>query len=98
MTGKGNIVASRKHATRVSEAAVEAYLGVGDGDRSAAAEARPDVSEAARAAEKVLASLGQAKPASPEQVQALRERVAKLQRAAGYDDYKSWMERVGAPC
>ena len=98
VTGKGNIVASRKHATLVSEAAVEAYLGVGDGDRSAAAEARPDVSEAARAAEKVLASLGQAKPASPEQVQALRERVAKLQRTAGYDDYKSWMERVGAPC
>ena len=34
VTGKGNIVASRKHATQVSEAAVEAYLGVGGDDRS----------------------------------------------------------------
>ena len=27
VTGRGNIVASRKHATHVSEAAIEAYLG-----------------------------------------------------------------------
>jgi hypothetical protein len=98
VTGKGNIVASRKHATHVSEEAVEAYLGVGDGDRSAAVDVRPDVSDAARAADKVMASLGQAKPASAEQLQALRERVAKLQRAVGYDDYKAWMESVGSPC
>ncbi|MBK7949575.1 MAG: FAD-dependent oxidoreductase [Deltaproteobacteria bacterium] len=98
VTGKGNIVASRKHATQVSEAAVEAYLGVGGEDRSAAAEARPGMPEADFTADQVLASLGNAKPPSDEQIAKLRERVAKLQRAAGYDDYKSWKEKVGAPC
>jgi NADPH-dependent glutamate synthase beta subunit-like oxidoreductase len=98
VTGKGNIVASRKHATQVSEEAVEAYLGVGGDDRSAAMEVRPGIPEADRAAEHVLASLGNAKPLSTEQIQKLRERVAKLQRAVGYDDYKSWMDKVGQPC
>lgn len=98
VTGKGNIVASRKHATQVSEAAVEAYLGVGGEDRSAAAEARPGMPEADFTADQVLASLGNAKPPSDEQIAKLRERVAKLQRAVGYDDYKSWKEKVGAPC
>lgn len=98
VTGKGNIVASRKHATQVSEAAVEAYLGVGNDDRTAAQEARPGVSEASRAADEILATLGKAKAPAAEQIAILHERVAKLQRAVGYDDYKSWMERVGAPC
>jgi len=98
VTGKGNIVASRKHATQVSEAAVEAYLGVGGDDRSAAQEARAGVSEAIRAADEILATLGQAKAPTAEQIALLQERIAKLQRAVDYDDYKSWMERVGAPC
>lgn len=98
VTGKGNIVASRKHATQVSEAAVEAYLGVGEGDRSAAAAVRPGAAEAARTADSVLASLGAAKPPSAEQAAKLRERVAALQRAVGYQDFKSWKEKVGPPC
>jgi len=98
VTGKGNIVASRKHATQVSEEAVEAYLGVGEGDRSAAIDVRPGLADAARAVDQVLASLGHAAAPSAEQGRRLRERVAKLQRAVGYDDYKSWMEKVGPPC
>jgi ferredoxin--NADP+ reductase len=99
VTGKGNIVASRKHATQVSEAAVEAYLGVGEGeDRTIATDVRPAADHAARAAERVLASLGNANAPSSEQAATLRERVSKLQRAVGFDDYKSWLERVGAPC
>jgi len=98
VTGKGNIVASRKHATQVSEEAVEAYLGVGEGDRSAAIDVKPALGDAARAAESVLASLGQAAAPSAAEAARLRERVAALQRARGYDDYKSWMEKVGPPC
>ncbi|MBY0401254.1 FAD-dependent oxidoreductase [Myxococcota bacterium] len=98
VTGKGNIVASRKHATQVSESAVEAYLGVGSEDRSAAAGARPGISEADLTADQVLASLGNANPPSEEQITRLRERVAGLQRTVGYDDYKSWKDKVGAPC
>jgi hypothetical protein len=48
--------------------------------------------------DQVLASLGHAAAPSAEQGRQLRERVAKLQRAVGYDDYKSWMEKVGPPC
>lgn len=98
VTGKGNIVASRKHATQVSEEAVEAYLGVGGDDRSAAERARPMMAEADVTAARVLATLGAAKPPAAEEVQRLRERVAALQRAVGYHDYKSWMEKVGPPC
>jgi hypothetical protein len=99
VTGKGNIVASRKHATQVSEAAVEAYLGVGEGeDRTIATDVRPAADHAAQAAESVLASLGNANAPSAEQSSTLRERIAGLQRAVGYEDYKSWMERVGPPC
>ena len=104
VTGKGNIVASRKHATQVSEAAVEAYLGVadtdgnGDVDREAAIDVRPGVAEGSQAADRVMASLGNAKPADAAQLAKLRERVAALQRKVGYEDYKSWMERVGPPC
>jgi len=99
VTGKGNIVASRKHATQVSEAAVEAYLGVGEcEDRTIATDVRPAADHAARAADGVLASLGNASAPSAERGAELRERITKLQRAVGYDDYKSWMERVGPPC
>jgi ferredoxin/flavodoxin---NADP+ reductase len=98
VTGKGNIVASRKHATQVSEEAVEAYLGVGEGDRSAAAELRPGITDAARAADQILAGIGSARVPDEAEQEELRARVAALQRAVGYQDYKSWMEKVGAPC
>ncbi|MEZ4332031.1 MAG: FAD-dependent oxidoreductase [Myxococcota bacterium] len=98
VTGKGNIVASRKHATQVSEEAVEAYLGVGGEDRSAAEAARPMIPEADLTAARVLETLGNAQPPSVEQIRQLRDRVAALQRAVGYQDYKSWKEKVGPPC
>lgn len=98
VTGKGNIVASRKHATQVSEAAVEAYLGVGEGERNAAAALNPLVDEAAKTADGVLASLGSAKAPGADELKQLRERVAGLQRKVGYADYASWKQKVGAPC
>jgi ferredoxin--NADP+ reductase len=99
VTGKGNIVASRKHATQVSEAAIEAYLGIGDeADRSAAAEAFAAREGAGETAAAVLAALGQATVPSSEQVDRLRTRIADLQRSIGFDDYASWQEKVGEPC
>ncbi|MGH7337181.1 MAG: response regulator, partial [Myxococcota bacterium] len=38
VTGKGNIVASRKHAREVSDKVMEAFLGLGEGDRAHAGE------------------------------------------------------------
>jgi len=98
VTGKGNIVASRKHATQVSEAAIEAYLGIGEGDRVSALEARKVDNRGEQAAENILESLKDAEAPTPEQAKALRERVAARQKEVGFEDYKSWMEKVGDPC
>jgi NADPH-dependent glutamate synthase beta subunit-like oxidoreductase len=102
VTGKGNIVASRKHATEVSKSAIEAYLGIGEegADRSDAAEARENPAEDAAAvtANNVAAALESATPPSPEQAELLRERVLARQREVGFEDYKSWMEKAGEPC
>jgi NADPH-dependent glutamate synthase beta subunit-like oxidoreductase len=102
VTGKGNIVASRKHAAQVSQEAIESYLGVAEGDdgRDAAVEARPNTAAAAAGAlaEKIGDALSAAQPPSAEQARALRERVAARQREVGFEDYKSWSEKVGPPC
>jgi NADPH-dependent glutamate synthase beta subunit-like oxidoreductase len=100
VTGKGNIVASRKHATHVSETAIEAYLGVGEEgeDRAVAVGARAETSAAAATANHVAQSLESRPPLSPEQVASLLERAKARQRAVGYEDYKSWTEKVGEPC
>jgi NADPH-dependent glutamate synthase beta subunit-like oxidoreductase len=98
VTGKGNIVASRKHATHVSEIAIEAYLGVGEGDREEAVEARDGTSAATATANRIAESLDGRPAPSPEQSRALIERVTARQRAVGYEDFKSWKEKVGDPC
>ena len=97
VTGKGNIVASRKHASAVSEAAIEAYLGVGEGDRDAAIGALA-ATGASETAGNVLDALGDATPPSDDVSQALLERVAKLHEKVGFTDYASWMKKVGEPC
>ncbi|MCR9094634.1 MAG: FAD-dependent oxidoreductase [bacterium] len=97
VTGKGNIVASRKHASAVSEAAIEAYLGVGERDRDAAIGALV-ATGASETAGNVLDALGDATPPSEDVSQALLERVAKLHEKVGFSDYGSWMKKVGEPC
>ena len=51
-----------------------------------------------QAAENILASLERRGGAEPEQAEALQQRVAARQKKVGFDDYKSWMEKVGEPC
>ncbi len=101
VTGKGNIVASRKHATQVSEAAIEAYLGISEGlpaDREAALEARKTDDRGAEAAANVLTSLSEAEAPSAQQVTSLLAKIAARHESIGFDDYKSWREKVGEPC
>jgi ferredoxin--NADP+ reductase len=98
VTGKGNIVASRKHATEVSKAAIEAYLGVGDGDPIDVAEARAGKQAAAETADQVAASLNHGVRPSPERARELVARVAARQKEIGFQDFKSWMDQVGEPC
>jgi len=104
VTGKGNIVASRKHATQVSKEAIEAYLGIAEelSDADAAlvevALPRADTDAAAQTADTVAAALKSAQPPDAQKAKALLEKVAARQREVGFEDYKSWKESVGEPC
>jgi ferredoxin--NADP+ reductase len=100
VTGKGNIVASRKHATQVSKEAIEAYLGIADenADPNAAAPPSAGAEAAAETADRVMATLQSAKPLSDEEAKVLTEKISARQRDVGFEDYKSWKEQVGQPC
>lgn len=97
VTGKGNIVASRKHASRVSEEAIEAYLGVGEGHEAEMGDAAS--SEAARTADRIGEQI-ERQPGLDEAVLAtLTHRIQQRQEVVGYTGpMQSWIEKVGPPC
>ncbi|MGH0036196.1 MAG: hypothetical protein ACQGVK_14310 [Myxococcota bacterium] len=98
VTGKGNIVASRKHAAHVSEDAIEQFLGLSDErgrgeDAVSEALASSTTEQAEAIAREIHENMD---PAEPEVIRAILERVARRQRAVGYDgDLKAWLERGG---
>ncbi|HIF99008.1 MAG TPA: hypothetical protein EYQ54_18640 [Myxococcales bacterium] len=95
VTGKGNIVASRKHAGHVSEQAVEVFLGVSD-DPVAREEFEPPGAELA---ESVADQLTAEPTISAETRQNLLRRIAERQSAVAYpEDIATWLESVGGPC
>jgi hypothetical protein len=78
VTGKGNIVASRKHAREVSGVFLESFLGL----RNEAREAGEKIADAIEAQPEIDATT----------LAAVRERVRKRQQAVGYEgDYASWV-------
>jgi NADPH-dependent glutamate synthase beta subunit-like oxidoreductase len=92
VTGKGNIVASRKHAARVSEQAVERYRGVSDDGGPAET---PLAGAAAETAEAVLRELGHATAPDAATRERLHRLVRERQRAVGYGgDFATWLEKV----
>lgn len=102
ITGKGNIVASRKHAAMVSEFVAGQYLGVADRDGSPRPDngsTRPDraVEEARRLAQGVLARLRDSEPLSGPDLDQLFARVHQRQRVVGYGGYASWMDARRPP-
>jgi ferredoxin--NADP+ reductase len=98
VTGKGNIVASRKHASSVAEHVVAAFLGVADGGHAGEAAMLDGAVDAARAtADDVAARVTELPPHDAPASAALRERVAALQSRVGYGDYASWIARVTPP-
>jgi NADPH-dependent glutamate synthase beta subunit-like oxidoreductase len=97
VTGKGNIVASRKHAAWVSETAIERFLGIG-GHAGEEALAEAAAARAAEEAERVADAVADHPPLAPERALALLERARERQRAAGYGgDYRAWIEKVTPP-
>ena len=99
VTGKGNIVASRKHAAQVYEEALASFLGLAeDGHAQEAALAEGAESAAAETASRVAASLAGAEPPAPEVAEAILARVHARQREVGYaGDLAAWLAQVTPP-
>jgi NADPH-dependent glutamate synthase beta subunit-like oxidoreductase len=99
VTGKGNIVASRKHASEVYEAALASYLGVAaDGHQAEAALAGAAAAAAGAQASKIAALIGKASPPTAATRDAILGKVRARQQAVGYTgDLKSWLEKVTPP-
>ncbi len=91
VTGKGNIVASRKHSVEVSQFLIEKYLGIDDG-KSLPAEAKAAVTAPARElAEHIAKSPGIAQTT----IDTILDRVKKRQTEVGYtSDYAAWLKKV----
>jgi hypothetical protein len=95
VTGKGNIVASRKHAAQVYEDALASFLGLEE-DGHAAEAALPSRAEAgaAQTAGRVATHLAQAEPPSAAVADAILARVRERQRAVGYDgNLATWLAK-----
>jgi NADPH-dependent glutamate synthase beta subunit-like oxidoreductase len=99
VTGKGNIVASRKHAREIGEAAAAAFLGLGEGGHAGEEALAEPAHEAAReAARGIAAELGARPAPGPEALARLLARVRERQRAVGYGgDFAEWIARVTPP-
>ena len=99
VTGKGNIVASRKHAAQVYEAALASFLGLEeDGHAKEAALAGDGHAGARETAERVAGALANAEPPAPDVANAILARVRERQRAVGYDgDLATWLAKVTPP-
>jgi NADPH-dependent glutamate synthase beta subunit-like oxidoreductase len=96
VTGRGNILASRRHGRVVSQHMIEHYL---QGTASGYEEVLQDAaSEMAAKISAVARQLAQQAPPSPETVTATLARVKALQKRVGYSGtYAQWIERVRPP-
>ena len=99
VTGKGNIVASRKHSVRVTTHVIEQYLGLGngrhEGEETLLAEVTADADAAGKA---LMASLRGRPPLEPEAVDALLARIHARSEAVGYtSSYREWLAHVTPP-
>jgi NADPH-dependent glutamate synthase beta subunit-like oxidoreductase len=99
VTGKGNILASRKHSIEAATHVIESFLGVGqDGDEDEGAVLHSVVQDARDTAVE-LADWTKRRPGLDDETRSrLFERVRERQRAVGYDGaYRSWIEKVTPP-
>ncbi|HIM02300.1 MAG TPA: hypothetical protein EYG46_15060 [Myxococcales bacterium] len=96
VTGKGNIVASRKHAERVTTAAIEIFLGVNENPEASREDlASPAAAQAEQIANDVVAQLTVRPEPSESARKATLERVAARQREVNYtNDFNAWLELV----
>lgn len=95
VTGKGNILTSRRHSRHVTARVIEDFLGLGNGrhQREDALAATGDDQ-----AERVAAAIAERPALSARDVEALLARVRARQEAVGYEGpYPEWIARAAPP-
>lgn len=97
-TGKGNIVASRKHAREVAVQVVEAFLGLGEGGHEGEEALLEQVTGTAESqAEAVADAITRQPPLDAATLEQIRARVGARQREVGYTgDLDAWLTAHGA--
>ncbi|MFT5695549.1 MAG: ferredoxin--NADP+ reductase [Myxococcota bacterium] len=94
VTGKGNIVASRKHAEHVTTDAIEAFLGVAENEDPVMTDAAGD-GAAAQTASDVIEHLASIQAPNTEARQATLDRVSARQAAVDYPgSLEAWLKSV----
>ncbi len=95
VTGKGNIVASRKHATQVFDDAIKSFLGLQQDAHAGEAALDGNGGAAAETAARVHEHLARAPRPAPETVAEIIKRVRARQQQVGYEgELGAWLERV----
>ncbi|MFO0727311.1 MAG: FAD-dependent oxidoreductase [Myxococcota bacterium] len=96
VTGKGNIIASRKHATLVADEMIERFLGLAEGGHAGEEAIHDAIQKKASAEAAAVAGAIQLLPTvSAADLEKSRQRVAERQRAVGYSgDLNAWLKSV----
>jgi len=96
VTGKGNIMVSRRHSTEVSLRLIDHFLGLDKGEHAGEEKLlAPIAGTAEDAAAQVADIVAGRSPLSRDQVDAIVQRVRNRQAAVGYGGtYREWIERV----
>jgi NADPH-dependent glutamate synthase beta subunit-like oxidoreductase len=99
VTGKGNIVVSRRHSVRVTTHVIEEFLGLDRGDHGGEeAMLAPAVAEARTRAAGMSDWVARRSGLEPPRADALLRRIRERQEAVGYTgSYGEWIARVTPP-
>ncbi|HEV7733784.1 MAG TPA: hypothetical protein VGR62_16565 [Candidatus Binatia bacterium] len=99
VTGKGNIVVSRRHSVRVTSHVIENFLGLGNGKHEGEdAITRPSATDAVETTARVMERLQARPPLAPAAVEAVLGRVNARREAIGFTgSYREWLERMTPP-
>lgn len=99
VTGKGNIIASRRHSVRVTSHVIENFLGLGNGKHDGEdAMLRPAADAAVETAARVVERLQKRPPLDADAVAKLLARVEARRAAVGFTmPYRDWLEQMTPP-
>ena len=94
VTGKGNIIASRKHAGQIAKHTAENYLGLNDNADGGLGIGEEIANRVGEAAEAMADHIQAQEPISQEQLSSILEKVAKRHKEIGFgENIQNWLAR-----